>query len=69
MVNKKVTKEMILEAIKPNEKVRVRDIASRLYITKQKARRCLNILVCFGILQMERYHYIGNAEICVYTKM
>lgn len=69
MVNKKVTKEMILGAIQPNEKVRVSDIASRLYINKQKARRYLNILVCFGILQMERYHYIGNADICVYSRI
>lgn len=69
MVNKKVTKEMILEAIRPNEKVRVTDIASRLYIDSQKARRCLNILVIMGCLQRVKFHYIGNADICVYSKI
>lgn len=67
MVNKQLRASMILGAIKQNEKVRVSDIASRLYISKQKARRALNIMVIMGILQMERYHYAGNADICVYS--
>lgn len=69
MSKKKVTAAQILDAIKLNEKVRVTDIASRLYINKQTARRALNIMVRMGVLQMERYKYVGNADICVYSKI
>lgn len=69
MVNKKVTVEKIMSVIQPNEKVRVSDIASRLYIDNQKARRWLNKLVSYELLKMEKYHYVGNADICVYSKI
>lgn len=69
MAKRKVTAAQILDAMKPNEKVRVSDISSRLYLNKQTARRALNMMVKMGVLEMERYKYVGNADICVYRKI
>lgn len=66
MKRQRITKEMVLGVMKKNEKVRVSDIASRLYISKQKARRILSVLVVMGVLEMRKYKYVGNANICVY---
>lgn len=66
MKQQRITKEMILSVIRKKEYVRVSDIASRLYISKQKARRCLNQLVIKGVLEIKKYKYVGNADICIY---
>lgn len=59
----------ILSVIRDDEKVRVSDVASRLYISKQKARRYLRALEIMNLIKEEKYHYVGNADICVYSKI
>lgn len=59
----------ILSVIRDNEKVRVSDVASRLYISKQTARRYLRALEIMNLIKVEKYHYVGNADICVYSKI
>ena len=51
-----------------NLQLRVSDVASQLYINKDKARRLLDWMACQGYLKKKVIRYIGNANLNVYTK-
>lgn len=60
----------IRKVIARGEAVRISDVASRLYTNnKQAVRRLMNKMVNRGQLSVEKYKYIGNADICVYRKI
>lgn len=66
----RITTTNIKKVIAKGEKVRISDVASRLYTTnKQAVRRMMNKMVCRGQLSVEKFKYIGNADICVYMKI
>ena len=66
----RITSAMINEVIARGEAVRISDVASRLFTTnKQAVRRLMNKMVCKGQLSMEKFKYVGNADICVYRKI
>ena len=66
----RITATNIRKVIAKNESVRVTDVASRLFTTnKQAVRRLMNKMVCRGELSVEKFKYIGNADICVYMKI
>lgn len=49
--------------------LRVSDVASKCYLTRQTARRILNQMVKDGKLICTKIRYVGNADICVYKKL
>lgn len=66
----RITTTNIKKVIAKGEAVRISDVASRLFTTnKQAVRRIMNKMVCKGQLSVEKYKYIGNADICVYRKI
>ena len=66
----RITTTNIKKVIAKGEKVRISDVTSRLYTTnKQAVRRMMNKMVCRGQLSVEKFKYIGNADICVYMKI
>lgn len=66
----RITTANIRKVIAKGEKVRISDVASRLFTTnKQAVRRLMNKMVCRGQLSMQKFKYIGNADICVYEKI
>lgn len=66
----RITTTNIKKVIAKGEKVRISDVASRLFTTnKQAVRRMMNKMVCRGQLSVEKFKYIGNADICVYMKI
>lgn len=66
----RITTTNIKKVIAKGESVRISDVASRLFTTnKQAVRRIMNKMVCRGQLSVEKYKYIGNADICVYRKI
>ena len=63
----RITTTNIKKVITKGEAVRISDVDSRLFTTnKQAVRRIMNKMVCRGQLSVEKYKYIGNADICVY---
>ena len=63
----RITSANIRKVIAKGEKVRISDVASRLYTTNKHAvRRQMNKMECRGQLSMQKFKYIGNADICVY---
>lgn len=66
----RITTANIKKVIAKGEAVRISDVASRLFTTnKQAVRRLMNKMVCRGQLSMQKFKYIGNADICVYKKI
>ena len=64
-----ITATNIKKVIAKGEAVRIADVASRLFTTnKQAVRRLMNKMVSRGQLSVEKFKYIGNADICVYRK-
>ena len=65
----RITTTNIKKVIAKGEAVRIAYVASRLFTTnKQAVRRLMNKMVCRGQLSVEKFKYIGNADICVYRK-
>ena len=65
-----ITTTNIKKVIARGEAVRISDVASRLFTTnKQAVRRLMNKMVCRGQLSMQKFKYVGNADICVYRKI
>lgn len=65
-----ITTTNIKKVIARGEAVRISDVASRLFTTnKQAVRRLMNKMVCKGQLSMQKFKYVGNADICVYRKI
>lgn len=48
--------------------IRVSDVASKLYLNKDKARRLLDWMVCQGYIKKKVIKYAGNANLNVYTR-
>lgn len=66
----RITTTNIKKVIARSEAVRISDVASRLFTTnKQAVRRLMNKMVSRGQLSVEKFKYIGNADICVYRKI
>lgn len=51
-----------------NPQIRVSDVASLLYINKDKARRLLDWMVSQGYIKKRTIKYVGNANLNVYTR-
>lgn len=51
-----------------NLQLRVSDVASQLYLNKDKARRLLDWMVCQGYIKKKIIKYAGNANMNVYTR-
>lgn len=66
----RITTTNIKKVIARDEAVRISDVASRLFTTnKQAVRRLMNKMVGKHQLSVEKFKYIGNADICVYRKI
>lgn len=66
----RITTTNIKKVIARGEAVRISDVASRLFTTnKQAVRRLMNKMVYKGQLSMQKFKYVGNADICVYRKI
>lgn len=66
----RITTTNIRKVIAQGEAVRISDVASRLFTTnKQAVRRLMNKMVGKHQLSVEKFKYIGNADICVYRKI
>lgn len=66
----RITTTNIKKVIARGEAVRISDVTSRLFTTnKQAVRRLMNKMVCKGQLSMQKFKYVGNADICVYRKI
>lgn len=48
--------------------IRVSDVASKLYLNKDKARRLLDWMVNQGYIKKRTIKYAGNANLNVYTR-
>lgn len=48
--------------------IRVSDVASKLYINKDKARRLLDWMVLNGLVKKKVIRYAGNANLNVYSR-
>lgn len=48
--------------------IRVSDVASKLYINKDKARRLLDWMALNGLIKKKVIRYAGNANLNVYEK-
>lgn len=66
----RITTTNIRKVIARGEAVRISDVTSRLFTTnKQAVRRLMNKMVGKHQLSVEKFKYIGNADICVYRKI
>ena len=65
---KKTKAEIIMSMLRNNPQIRVSDVASKLYLNKDKARRLLDWMVKEGYIKKRTIKYIGNASLNVYTR-
>lgn len=65
---KEVNANRIMLMLVQNPQIRVADVASLLYINKDKARRLLNWMVSQGYIKKKVIKYAGNANLNVYTR-
>lgn len=65
---KKVNASRIKLQLVSNPQIRVSDVASMLYISKDKARRLLDWMVYQGYIKKKVIKYAGNANMNVYTR-
>lgn len=68
ITEKKAGANVIWEMLSRNPQIRVADVASMLYINKDKARRLLDWMVCRGYIKKKIIKYAGNATLNIYTK-
>lgn len=68
ITEKKAGANVIWEMLSRNPQIRVADVASILYINKDKARRLLDWMVCQGYIKKKVIRYAGNANLNVYEK-
>lgn len=68
MTEKKAAANVIWELLSRNPQIRVADVASILYISKDKARRLLDWMVYQGYIKKRTIKYVGNASLNVYSK-
>ena len=65
---KEVNANSIMMMLTINPQIRVSDVASKLYLNKDKARRLLDWMVSQGYLKKKVIRYAGNASMNVYTR-
>ena len=65
---KEVHANRIMLMLVQNPQIRVADVASLLYINKDKARRLLDWMVNQGYIKKKVIKYVGNANLNVYTR-
>ena len=65
---KETKAEIIMSMLRNNPQIRVSDVASKLYLNKDKARRLLDWMVKEGYIKKRTIKYIGNANLNVYTR-
>lgn len=65
---KEVNANSIMLMLTLNPQIRVSDVASQLYLNKDKARRLLDWMVQQGYIKKKVINYVGNANLNVYTK-
>lgn len=65
---KEVNANSIMMMLTINPQIRVSDVASKLYLKKDKARRLLDWMVYQGYLKKKVIRYAGNANLNVYTR-
>lgn len=65
---KEVNANSIMMMLTINPQIRVSDVASKLYLSKDKARRLLDWMVFQGYLKKKVIRYAGNASMNVYTR-
>ena len=65
---KEVNANRIMLILVQNPQIRVADVASMLYLNKDKARRLLDWMVYQGYIKKRTIKYIGNANLNVYTR-
>lgn len=68
ITEKKAGANVIWEMLSRNPQIRVADVASMLYINKDKARRLLDWMVSQRYIKKKVIKYVGNANLNVYTK-
>lgn len=68
IAEKKIFACRIMQMINVNPQIRVSDVASLLYINKDKARRLLDWMVNQGYVKKKVIKYAGNANFNVYTR-
>lgn len=68
IAEKKTFAHRIMLMLNNNPQIRVSDVASLLYINKDKARRLLDWMVYQGYIKKKVIKYVGNANLNVYTK-
>lgn len=65
---KEVNANQVMMMLINNTQLRVSDVASKLYLNKDKARRLLDWMVMQGYIKKRTIRYAGNANLNVYTK-
>ncbi len=65
---KKVNANRIMLMLVNNPQIRVADVASMLYLNKDKARRLLDWMVNQGYIKKKVIKYVGNVNLNVYTR-
>lgn len=65
---KEVNASQVMMILVNNPQIRVSDVASKLYLNKDKARRLLDWMVYQGYIKKRTIKYVGNANLNVYTK-
>ena len=65
---KEVNANQVMMMLVNNPQLRVSDVASKLYLNKDKARRLLDWMVIQGYIKKRTIRYAGNANLNVYTK-
>lgn len=65
---KETKAEIIMSMLRNNPQIRVSDVASKLYLNRDKARRLLDWMVKKGYIKKRKIKYVGNANLNVYTR-
>lgn len=65
---KEVNAEAIMSMLRINPQIRVSDVASKLYLNNDKARRLLDWMVKKGYINKKVIKYVGNANMNVYSR-
>lgn len=68
ITEKKAAANVIWDLLSRNPQIRVADVASILYINKDKARRLLDWMVREGYIKKRTIKYAGNASLNVYNR-
>lgn len=60
--------DKIMELIKRRNQIRVSEVASCLYLNKDRVRRLLDWMVSEGYINKKTIKFAGNANMNVYSK-